>query len=94
MNRQYSYPLELTWNHDEIATVMRLWQLVEQAYASKISCESFQTAYRNFKEVVPSIGEEKRLGREFEQASGYSLYQVKQKANTQKTGNFKMIGKR
>ena len=31
-----------------------------------------------FKTIVKSIGEEKRLGKEFESVSGYSLYRVVQ----------------
>ena len=41
-------------------------------------------AYRAFKKVVPSIGEEKRLGREFEEVSGYSLYRATQTAKQKK----------
>ena len=43
-----------------------------------IQVEAFKKAYQEFKTVVRSIGEEKRLGREFEEASGYSLYRVVQ----------------
>lgn len=40
--------------------------------------------YQQFKTVVKSIGEEKRLGREFEKASGYSLYRTVQQAKKSK----------
>ena len=40
--------------------------------------------------VVKSIGEEKRLGREFENASGYSLYCTLQQAKKQGSGKLKL----
>ena len=39
--------------------------------------------------VVPSIGEERRLGRDFEDLSGYSLYRTVQAAKTT-SGKLKM----
>ena len=39
-------------------------------------------AYRRFKEIVPSKAEEKTIGNEFEEVSGYSTYRVIKKAKT------------
>ena len=50
-----------------------LFNKVEEAYESKVRAKEYMEAYRAFKKIVPSIGEEKRLGREFEEVSGYSL---------------------
>ena len=50
-------------------------------------------AYRAFKKVVPSIGEEKRLGREFEEVSGYSLYRATQAAKQKEEGWFLLKNK-
>ena len=44
--------------------------------------KEFMSAYRKFKEIVPSIAEEKRLGKEFEEVSGYSLYRAVKAAKT------------
>ncbi len=46
--------------------------------------------YRAFKTVVPSIGEEKRLGRTFEQDTGYSLYQTMKQVKDQPDRKIKM----
>lgn len=78
----YSYPIDLEWSHEEMNTVITLWNAVEAAYEKGIATEQFQEAYRNFKQIVKSIGEEKRLGREFEEVSGYSLYRVVQASKT------------
>ena len=38
--------------------------------------EEFLEAYKTFKKIVPSKMQEKQLGREFEENSGYSLYRA------------------
>ena len=73
-----SYPIDLEWSHEEMNKVIKLWNAVEEAYEKGIQVEVFKKAYQEFKTVVRSIGEEKRLGREFEEVSGYSLYRVVQ----------------
>ena len=74
----YNYPLDLEWSHQEMGAVVSLWNAVESAYEGGIGREEFLKKYRAFKEVVPSIGEEKRLGNTFEKTSDYSLYRVVQ----------------
>lgn len=80
MTKNYDYPIDYTWTHDEIAKVITLLNHVEQAYEGGVSPDAFLAAYAQFKTVVPSIGEEKRIGREFEQLSGYVMYKVVQAA--------------
>lgn len=86
MNKQYSYPLDLSWSTEELASVLSFLNDVEQAYESKIKAEVLLSSYQRFKEVVPSKSEEKRLGREFEVASGYSLYRAVQAAKEKGKG--------
>lgn len=74
----YSYPIDLEWSHEEMNKVIKLWNAVEEAYEKGIQVDAFKKAYQEFKTVVRSIGEEKKLGREFEEVSGYSLYRVVQ----------------
>lgn len=40
--------------------------------------------YRKFKQIVPSIGEEKKIFREFEEVSGYSAYHAVKKMKEEK----------
>ena len=85
MNKQYSYPLDLSWSTEELASVLSFLNDVEKAYESKVSAQQLLGSYAVFKEVVPSKAEEKRIGREFEAVSGYSLYRAVQAAkNTEK----------
>jgi len=75
MNKQYSYPLDLSWSTEELASV----------HAKKLL-----DSYKVFKSVVPSKSEEKRLGREFESVSGYSFYRAVQLAKEKGEGKISL----
>lgn len=79
--KNYQYPLDSDWSKAEIICVMRFYQSVEQAYEHRCSVNDFKQAYQAFKQIVPDKAGEKRLGREFEQVSGYSIYRAVQAAN-------------
>ncbi|OJG27767.1 hypothetical protein RU98_GL001976 [Enterococcus caccae] len=70
--------------------VTNLWSAVEQANETGIDTDVFLKAYKRFKTVVKSIGEEKRLGNDFQKASGYSLYRTLQQAKKQESGRLKL----
>ncbi|MBM7688152.1 hypothetical protein BCR24_00050 [Enterococcus ureilyticus] len=88
--KEYQYPLDLDWTTDEMVIVTDMWSAVEEAYESGIDTVRFLNTYKEFKTVVKSIGEEKRLGNEFEKASGYSLYRTVQQAKKQGSGKLKL----
>ena len=74
----YEYPLNPDWTTQEIVNVVNLLSAIERVYESGMALSDFQQAYRNFKQIVTSIGEEKRIDSRFQQVSGYSLYRVVQ----------------
>ncbi|MBS4769951.1 UPF0223 family protein [Carnobacteriaceae bacterium zg-ZUI240] len=80
MTKNYEYPIDYTWSHTEMTKVITLFNAVEKAYETGILKADFLKAYADFKTVITSIGEEKRIGREFENVSGYVLYKVVQRA--------------
>lgn len=88
--KDYQYPLDLDWTTEEMVIVTNMWTAVEQANETGLPVDKFLTTYQQFKMVVKSIGEEKRLGREFENASGYSLYRTLQQAKKQGSGKLKL----
>ncbi|MTD38726.1 hypothetical protein GIX45_08800 [Erwinia sp. CPCC 100877] len=88
--KDYQYPLDLDWSTEEMVIVTNLWSAVEAANEQGIDATAFLKSYQAFKQVVKSIGEEKRLGKEFEKASGYSLYRTVQQAKKQQTGKLKL----
>ncbi|KRM97016.1 UPF0223 family protein [Loigolactobacillus rennini] len=88
--KNYQYPLDSDWTKPEIIQVMRFYQSVEQAYEHQCSVAAFKQAYQDFKQIVPDKAGEKRLGREFEQVSGYSIYQAVQAVNKATGKQFKL----
>ena len=90
MNKNYRYPLDMSWSTEELASVLSFLNDVEQAYEAKIAAEKILASYQRFKKIVPSKAEEKRIGREFETASGYSLYRAVQAAKQKEKGTFSL----
>ncbi|VTY31600.1 UPF0223 family protein [Streptococcus anginosus] len=90
MNKNYRYPLDMSWSTEELASVLPFLNDVEQAYEAKIAAEKILASYQQFKKIVPSKAEEKRIGREFETASGYSLYRAVQAAKQKEKGTFSL----
>jgi len=87
MKEHYSYPLDLTWTSDEMASVISFFNQVENFYEDKVKKADFLASYKAFKEIVPSKMQEKQLGREFEAASGYSLYRAVQEVSKSEREN-------
>ncbi|HIY93752.1 UPF0223 family protein [Companilactobacillus sp. HBUAS56275] len=82
----YSYPLDETWSQDDIVKVIALYNAVEKAYESSIKSDEFLQKYRAFQQVVPMKMEQKKLDKEFELESGYSIYQVFKMSRAAKKG--------
>ncbi|PEL10614.1 UPF0223 family protein [Bacillus sp. AFS017336] len=76
----YQYPISYDWSTNETIEVIAFYTSVEKAYEKGVEREELMTAYKQFKSIVPSIAEEKKLCNELEELSGYSAYQVIQKA--------------
>lgn len=76
MKENYTYPLDLSWSTTEMTAVLHFFNQVEKFYESKVEKTTFIEAYTEFKKIVPSKMQEKQLGREFEESSGYSLYKA------------------
>lgn len=78
--QNYSYPLSTDWDKQEVIDVIYFFQCVEEAYEKGISREKLVAAYRRFKEIIPSKGEEKQICGQFDKASGFSSYHTVKKA--------------
>ncbi|MDQ0231322.1 UPF0223 family protein [Metabacillus malikii] len=72
----YQYPTSLDWSTEETVDAIHFFHCIELAYEKGINRLDLLNAYRRFKEIVPSKSEEKQIGNEFEQVSGYSIYRV------------------
>ncbi|HFI0303820.1 UPF0223 family protein [Streptococcus suis] len=90
MNKNYSYPLDFSWSTEEISSVLSFLNQVELAYEKGADAGQVLTAYRAFKEVVPSKAQEKQIDRDFEDVSGYSSYRVVKAAQERQKGVVKL----
>ncbi|HFU4024632.1 TPA: UPF0223 family protein [Streptococcus suis] len=86
MNKQYSYPLDFSWSTEEISSVLSFLNQVEAAYEGGAQATEILITYKEFKNVVRSKGEERKIDKEFEANSGYSSYRVIQQAQKQQKG--------
>lgn len=86
----YSYPIDPEWSREEMIAVIDFLNLVEQANEGGVETAVFLAGYQKFKQVIRSIGEEKKIGREFESASGYSLYRTVQAAKQESKKRLKL----
>lgn len=48
MIENYSYPLDLSWSTEELASVLSFFNKVEEAYESKVEAGEYLKAYRAF----------------------------------------------
>ncbi|HSI66665.1 MAG TPA: UPF0223 family protein [Planococcus sp. (in: firmicutes)] len=72
----FSYPLSSEWTTEEIIDVVTFFEGIELAYENGIKRQDLMARYRKFKEVVPTIAEEKTYFREFEKESDYASFPV------------------
>ncbi|HFI0694306.1 TPA: UPF0223 family protein [Streptococcus suis] len=86
MNKNYSYPLDFSWSTEEISSVLSFLNQVEAAYENGIDAANILMAYKKFKEVVKSKGQERQIDRDFEDVSGYSTYRVMKAAQEKGKG--------
>lgn len=86
----YHYPIDPDWTTEETIIVVEFLALIEKAYHNSVSRDELLNQYRAFKEIVPSKSEEKKIGNEFEQASGYSVYRTIKKARSEENNKVKM----
>lgn len=80
---EYTYPFSLDWSTEEIVDVVQFFEAIEKAYENGIKREELLKRYRRFKEIVPSIAEEKTYFREFEKESGYVSFPIIKKMKEQ-----------
>lgn len=76
MNDNYEYPLMPEWSKDEIISAVEFYAMVEEAYQKGVSKDKFLKKVQEFKKLEPSIASQKRLDRQFEKISGFSIYKA------------------
>ncbi|CQR47829.1 hypothetical protein BN1058_02160 [Paraliobacillus sp. PM-2] len=86
----YSYPIDESWSTDEVIDVVNFLSLIEKANEQSVNRNNLMVAYRRFKQIVPSKSEEKQIGKQFEQGTGYSIYRTMKQAKESQSDKIRM----
>ena len=62
---EFNYPIDYTlYNTDEITSIIKFLDLVEECYLSGVELSEFKAVYKEFKSVVRAKSEENSLYRD------------------------------
>lgn len=76
----YTYPIDYEqFTTDEIVIIVEFLALIEEANKSKVDPHLLSKKHKAFRTVINSKSLEKQIDRDFEQASGYSIYNTVKK---------------
>ncbi|WP_112180723.1 MULTISPECIES: UPF0223 family protein [Paraliobacillus] len=82
----YSYPIDPSWSTTDVIDVVNFISIVEKAHEDGVKREDIMLAYTKFKQIVPSMSEEKQIDKKFEKDTGYSIYRAIKQAKSAKKG--------
>ena len=72
---EFNYPIDYTlYNTEEITTIIKFLDLIEECYLSGVGLTEFKSAYKEFKSVVRAKSEENSLYRDFKEITGFDGY--------------------
>lgn len=75
----YTYPIDYElFTSEEIAQIIEFLSLIEDANEKKVKVDPYVLSkkHRDFQNIVNSKSMEKEIDRDFEKASGYSIYKT------------------
>ena len=82
---EFNYPIDYTlYNTDEITSIIKFLDLVEECYLSGVELSEFKVVYKEFKSVVRAKSEENSLYRDFKEITGYDGYQAVKEMKNEK----------
>ena len=82
---EFNYPIDYTlYNTDEITSIIKFLDLVEECYLSGVERSEFKVVYKEFKSVVRAKSEENSLYRDFKEITGYDGYQAVKEMKNEK----------
>ena len=76
MNENFAYPLLPEWTTKEIIAIVDFYAAVEKLYDAGLKRAEFLKHYQNFVQIVPAKMIQKQLDKEFQKASGLSIYKA------------------
>ena len=82
---EFNYPIDYTlYNTEEITTIIKFLDLIEECYLSGVELTEFKSAYKEFKSVVRAKSEENLLYRDFKEITGFDGYLAVKKMKSEK----------
>ena len=76
----YTYPIDYDlFSPEEVSVIIEFLSLIEDANEGKVNPIVLSTKHQEFRKIVNSISMEKKIDREFQKVSGYSIYKTIQK---------------
>lgn len=85
MSENFEYPLMPDWSKEEIIKMIEFYAEVEKAYTTGVSKTEFLAKVADFKQIEPAIADQKRIDRQYQKVSGFSIYRaIKAVQNTSK----------
>jgi len=80
----YTYPIDYDlFTTEEIIVIVDFLSWIEEASKRKVDPIILSSKHREYREVINSIAMEKQIDRDFEKASGISIYKVLKKYKRQ-----------
>jgi uncharacterized protein YktA (UPF0223 family) len=82
----YSYPIDYNlFTPEEVAQIVEFLSLIEDANEKKVDSMVLSKKHQIFQKIVNSKSLEKKIDRDFEKVSGYSIYKtIKKYKNSSK----------
>lgn len=73
----YTYPIDYDlFEQDEIIKIIEFLSLIEDANERKVDAHVLSRKHKEFQSIINSKSLEKKIDREFEKVSGYSIYKT------------------
>ena len=74
--KNYSYPLDLSWSTEEIASVLHFLNQVEAAYEKKVAVSDLLDSYATFKTIVKVKHRKNKLTANFNKVVAIQLIKL------------------
>lgn len=72
---EFYYPIDYSlYNVEEIATIIKFLDTVEECYTKGVPTEIYKEIYRDFKSLVTSKSEENNMLKEYKKITGFDGY--------------------
>lgn len=73
----YTYPIDYDqFTTEEIVIIVEFLALIEEANTSRVDPHVLSNKHKAYQQVINSKSLEKQMDRDFEQASGFSIYKT------------------